>query len=175
MSNIRKFKAKICYTASGILIHQGKILLVKHKKLGIWLPPGGHIEKDELAHEAAEREFWEETGIRVKALDRGVLQDDDNSKYYPVPISVNLHWISKENYEARKLKPEDYQKQKGWEKGCEQHYNFQFFVEPAGDLNYKQNTEETDGIAWFEQSEIVDLETMDSIRTEIENAFKLTQ
>lgn len=35
--------------------------------MGIWLNPGGHIESGELPHEAAEREFYEETGVFVEA------------------------------------------------------------------------------------------------------------
>ena len=41
------------------------MLLHHHRKLGMWLPPGGHIERDELPDDAAVREVFEETGIRV--------------------------------------------------------------------------------------------------------------
>jgi 8-oxo-dGTP pyrophosphatase MutT (NUDIX family) len=57
-----------CLTAAGCLIHEDKVLLVKHKKLGLWLNPGGHIDPGELPHEAAEREFYEETGVFVEAF-----------------------------------------------------------------------------------------------------------
>ena len=40
------------------------VLLIKHKKLGVWLPPGGHITKGEKPHKAALREAIEETVIR---------------------------------------------------------------------------------------------------------------
>ena len=180
MPDLIKFKAKICYTASGILIHDNKVLLVKHKKLGIWLPPGGHIEPNELAHQAAEREFWEETGLKVKAVDNS-LKPSGESQFLPTPISANLHWISKENYNSRNHlsaqadNPNDYQKQKGWEKGCEQHYNLQFLVEPISSLDYHQNQEETDGIAWFSQDEIDGLETVEQMRVEIKNAFEIVK
>ncbi|MHA2098803.1 MAG: NUDIX domain-containing protein [Candidatus Kariarchaeaceae archaeon] len=38
-------------------------LLHWHKKIKTWLPPGGHIEKNETPEEAARREIEEETGI----------------------------------------------------------------------------------------------------------------
>lgn len=38
-------------------------LLHWHKKIQTWLPPGGHIEKNENPEEAAFREIEEETGI----------------------------------------------------------------------------------------------------------------
>lgn len=44
------------------------MLLHKHKKLGRWFPPGGHIEPNELPDEAAVREVLEESGVRVALL-----------------------------------------------------------------------------------------------------------
>jgi 8-oxo-dGTP pyrophosphatase MutT (NUDIX family) len=40
------------------------ILLVKHKGLAVWLPPGGHVEEDELPHASALREAFEETNLQ---------------------------------------------------------------------------------------------------------------
>lgn len=39
------------------LIHNNKVLLIHHKKLNLWLPPGGHIEKNETPDDAVKREF----------------------------------------------------------------------------------------------------------------------
>ena len=43
--------------------NSSETLLHWHKKLKTWLPPGGHIEKNETPWEAAKREIFEETGI----------------------------------------------------------------------------------------------------------------
>ena len=43
--------------------HQGAVLLIKHKRLGTWLPIGGEIEPGERPLEAARRELREETGL----------------------------------------------------------------------------------------------------------------
>jgi 8-oxo-dGTP diphosphatase len=43
--------------------HEGEILLVRHKRLGQWLPVGGEIESGETPLEAARRELREETGL----------------------------------------------------------------------------------------------------------------
>jgi ADP-ribose pyrophosphatase YjhB (NUDIX family) len=40
------------------------ILLVRHNGLGVWLPPGGHVEEGELPQVAALRETFEETQIQ---------------------------------------------------------------------------------------------------------------
>jgi 8-oxo-dGTP pyrophosphatase MutT (NUDIX family) len=49
-------------------VYEGQVLLHYHRKLGKWLPPGGHIEDSELPDDAARREVLEETGIRVRLV-----------------------------------------------------------------------------------------------------------
>lgn len=44
--------------------HQGEILLIRHRRLGTWLPIGGEIEPGETPLEAARRELQEETGLQ---------------------------------------------------------------------------------------------------------------
>ena len=44
--------------------HRGQALLILHKRLGVWLPPGGECEPDETPLAAARRELHEETGLR---------------------------------------------------------------------------------------------------------------
>jgi 8-oxo-dGTP diphosphatase len=56
------------FTASGIVLHEGHILLVNHKRIGAWVPPGGHVEPDELPEETVVREILEETGLQVEVL-----------------------------------------------------------------------------------------------------------
>ncbi len=57
---------EIMYTASAFVLNrENKILLLWHKKFDKYVQPGGHILDDELPHEAAIREVYEETGINV--------------------------------------------------------------------------------------------------------------
>ncbi|MBM32650.1 MAG: hypothetical protein CL764_07365 [Chloroflexi bacterium] len=46
------------------------ILLHWHEKVGAWLPPGGHIEKNEDPVQTAKREVLEETGLKIKILEK---------------------------------------------------------------------------------------------------------
>ena len=54
------------FTATTFVVSGGRVLLHRHPKQGLWLPPGGHIERDELPHVAAVREVEEETGLKVR-------------------------------------------------------------------------------------------------------------
>lgn len=56
------------FTATALIVHEKKILLLFHKKLQSWLPPGGHMEANELPHECAIREAKEETGIDIEIV-----------------------------------------------------------------------------------------------------------
>ena len=56
------------FTVAVFVVWEGRVLLHLHRKLGMWLPPGGHIERDELPDEAAVREVREETGIEVRLM-----------------------------------------------------------------------------------------------------------
>lgn len=42
----------------------GRALLILHRRLGVWLPPGGECLPGETPAEAAARELFEETGLR---------------------------------------------------------------------------------------------------------------
>jgi 8-oxo-dGTP pyrophosphatase MutT (NUDIX family) len=125
------------FCASVFLINpeDKRILLVKHKKFNKWVQPGGHIEDEETPEEAALREAYEETGIKVKLLGDRFPREDDFIKplgiqrnrnkegdvhidiiYAGVPInddevhisdeSIDIHWFTRKELDYIDLFPD---------------------------------------------------------------------
>lgn len=61
------------FTATGYVVNAARtrMLLVRHRRLGFWLPAGGHLDPNELPHEAAVREVLEETGVHARLVQLG--------------------------------------------------------------------------------------------------------
>ncbi|MGB9705269.1 MAG: NUDIX hydrolase [Pyrobaculum sp.] len=79
---------KRCIVASGVLIERGRVLMIRHRRLGVYIYPGGHVEPHETPLEALKREFQEETGLVVEPV--GPLHGikDDNVIERPLPLVV---------------------------------------------------------------------------------------
>ncbi|EMA16066.1 NUDIX hydrolase [Haloarcula amylolytica] len=56
------------FVATVYVVSDGAVALHEHSKLDMWLPAGGHIDRDELPHEAAVRETREELGLDVDLI-----------------------------------------------------------------------------------------------------------
>jgi ADP-ribose pyrophosphatase YjhB (NUDIX family) len=56
------------FVATGYVVRDDKTLLLFHKKLKMWLPPGGHMDEGELPEETVRREILEETGLEVEII-----------------------------------------------------------------------------------------------------------
>lgn len=57
------------YAVAVFVVHDGAVLFHWHRKLGRWLPVGGHVDQDELPSDAAIRETMEEAGLAVTLID----------------------------------------------------------------------------------------------------------
>jgi 8-oxo-dGTP pyrophosphatase MutT (NUDIX family) len=56
-------------TVSALIVGPRGIVLHRHKVLGTWVAPGGHIDQGEAPSDAVVREATEETGLAVQHVD----------------------------------------------------------------------------------------------------------
>ncbi|WEL19391.1 NUDIX hydrolase [Candidatus Nanohalococcus occultus] len=142
------------FTASCFIVEDGKVLFLKHSKLGKWLPPGGHIEADETPDEAALRETLEETGWKVRISKDFVPETsyDSVSQDLPRPFNVNIHPISDDHL----------------------HCDFQFLGEPI-EKQDASHGHEHDGLEWFTIEEIEEIETPENARVAARKALRLAR
>ncbi len=81
------------FTVSVFIVHDGKVLLVNHKKLGKWLPVGGHIEIGEDPEQAAHREVAEECGLQVELCGERPPGEFPGTKALVAPTYLDVHDI----------------------------------------------------------------------------------
>jgi len=105
-----------------------KMLLVKHKKMGKWVQPGGHIEANESPEEAAIRETFEETGLKVELIGERKPRDID----FIIPLAIQNNKVKDDHY----------------------HMDFVYVAKVVGNNELVKNEEETDGIAWFSLEDV---------------------
>ncbi len=126
---------KIDFTVCVYIVHARKVLMHMHKKLNIWLPPGGHIELDEDPNEAAIREAKEETGLDVELVGQGKDYDSPyGSRDLILPRFLNRH-----HYDTT---------------GIHEHVNLAFFARTKrSDARHEVEGGE---VKWFTEKEIDD-------------------
>lgn len=128
-----------------ILNNKNQILLLLHKKLNKWLPPGGKIETNELTHEAAAREVMEETGLKIEFIFDKVsidIQIDNRSSILPVPIFAQLEGFGE-------WRGED-------------------FIYLAKTENDKIDNKENHKIGWFTIEDAIQLDTFENVKRHLD-------
>ena len=81
------------FTVTTFVSMDGATLLHWHRKVGLWLPPGGHIEPNEDPMQAACREALEETGIVVEILPTTSSFDYDDPPQLSPPATIMVEPI----------------------------------------------------------------------------------
>lgn len=119
------------FVAGAFIVEDGKILMLNHRKYGIWLQPGGHVEEGETPDEAAVRETMEETGLEVEVV--GEEQEFDGFKAVdlPNPFNVNLHEIEDGHW----------------------HLDFQYLVEIVGEKKEEYEYDDED-MEWLSEQDL---------------------
>ena len=85
---------KIDFTVAIFVVHDGKVLVIHHRKLGKWLPLGGHIELDEDPEIAALREAREESGLEVELLGERPPTSEPGTRALIAPRFLDIHRIT---------------------------------------------------------------------------------
>ena len=117
-----------------------KFLLVKHRKAGKWLQPGGHVEPNEDPEEAALREIFEEIGLRVKLVGKRFSRKQD----FILPLALQKNMVEEDHI----------------------HIDVVYLAYPTENQKEVINYEETEGLEWFTLDQITDdnFETFDDVK-----------
>lgn len=81
------------FTVTGFVVHEGSTLLHWHKKVKMWLPPGGHIDENEDPVQAVLREIEEETGVQAEVVPTGPILDLDYPAQVHAPFTIMVEDI----------------------------------------------------------------------------------
>lgn len=87
------------FTVTGFVsdaAHGGRTALHFHR-LGIWLPPGGHIEPDEDPMQAVFREVLEETGLEAEIVSGGPAFGYASPPQLPPPAAMAVYDIPRDS------------------------------------------------------------------------------
>lgn len=85
---------RIDFTVAIFVVHDAKVLLILHRKLGKWLPLGGHIELDEDPEIAALREAKEESGLDVELVGERPPTTEPGTRALIAPRFLDIHRIT---------------------------------------------------------------------------------
>ncbi len=136
---IRHFTATAFVTDS-----QNRVLLLWHKRMQKWMPPGGHIDPNETPEECARRECKEETGLDVEIIgfDQPNLFEgsDHEGEMLKKPFAMLL-----ENIPASESRGEP----------AHQHMDFLFHAKPLDESQALVIAEREAGhLKWFTKEEV---------------------
>ena len=143
---------KTDFVVAGYIFDNNDVLLIKHKKLGLWLPVGGHINRNETPDEALLREIKEETNLNVKILSQNNISQEGNvKKNIPVPFHANVHSV-----------------------GNHDHCCFFYLCKALNPAKLRINNE-LDGFRWFSRKELSSKEVPADVRNIGLKAFKILE
>lgn len=84
----------IDFVVVAYIVHDGKVLLVDHKKHNMWLPVGGHVELNENPEEALMQEIQEECGLEVEIIGERPAVVGPQTQSLITPLYMDIHNIT---------------------------------------------------------------------------------
>ena len=125
------------FTVTAYILENKKTLLIYHKKLEKWLPPGGHLEENETPPEGARREVHEETGLEVEFIKQeNIWLDYWNAKSFERPYLCLL-----ENIPAHGSQP------------AHQHIDLIYLARPIGGM-LREDFQKQGLLRWWTLEEV---------------------
>lgn len=140
------------FTVDTFVVHNGKVLRLWHRKLCRWLPPGGHIEPNELPNETAVREVKEETGLDVILTSAPSLPPVPGPRQLPRPEGIQLVRVDPTH----------------------EHINLIYFARPADPAAVQPvANHEVDRVGWYAWEDLDQISVTEEIRTWVARALGL--
>lgn len=135
------------FTVATFVVCERRVLLLFHRKLRLWLPPGGHVDPNELPDEAAVREVLEESGIRCELVgERGV------------PVDYPRQLVRPAGVQLERIGPDH------------EHVDLIYFARPLDGLAAPRGNGEGDDVAWYPVKDLEDLGVPADVRLWAERA-----
>lgn len=130
-----------------------KVFLHQHKKIGIWMGVGGHVEKNENPLETLLREVKEEIGVTPRLLPP--FKEPERGAYYrELPVPPILF---------------EFKVKKHGEESAHYHIDFVYF----GTVPHPQEIRMAEVFGWFSASELKQLELQQEVVYITREALKL--
>jgi ADP-ribose pyrophosphatase YjhB (NUDIX family) len=139
------------FTVSALIINDDKVLLVYHKKLDVWLYPGGHVEENENPDEALHREVKEETGLDIEIIsdkDESLSDKNDDVTSLHLPYAVLCELV-----------------------GHHYHNDLIYLCKIKKKSELKFNENESSGIGFFNYEEIESMKLFDNFKVLLKKAL----
>lgn len=152
------------FTATAFIIDSKKrTLLLWHKRLQRWMPPGGHIDDNETPEDAAKRECKEETDLDVEIVgdqtDDLFLGNPSEGRMLKKPIGMLLEEIP--------ACPER-------NEPAHQHMDFLFIAKPLDESQAVKIAEhESERMRWFTKKEAEALDEQTEIFSNVKAYLSL--
>ncbi|QKY19062.1 NUDIX domain-containing protein [Halolamina sp. CBA1230] len=146
------------FTATVYVVNDGVAALHYHPKLEIHIPPGGHVDRDELPHEAGLRETREETGLEPTLLDDTDPVGAPAGRTLPTPREQLLYDIDTDGDDV-----------------FHQHVDHIYFATvPSREIDPAPGEASPDAWAWYDRKDLeeshIDADTRALARRAIETA-----
>lgn len=139
------------FTVATFVVHAGKVLLLWHRKLQMWLPPGGHIDPNELPDEAAVREVQEETGLAVTLVSQPSLPPMPGPRQLARPEGIQLEVIGPDH----------------------EHIDLIYFAKPSDPAAILPVANpEVERVGWYGLADLDRIPLTEEVRTWVEKAIR---